>query len=686
MRHQVLAALMLAGLVAVAASPARASAGHLHYFLTCPSTGWAAVFQTFGLSAVDSASAADVLVVCPGIQAPATPDGWLRDGRLLVLEGDASAGASFGFNPSDGDPVDVRNVQDQHQPDLLIVWKDALRLRPTRLPEGARVLARDRWSGLPLMATFRPPQGGGLWVAAPPGDSAYQRFPFLASALLDAGFRPPLRTQALWAFFDSAYRQRADLRFLAKRWREYGIGALHVSAWQHWERDEARDAWLRALIEACHQQGILVYAWFEFPHVSERFWEQHPECREQTALGQDAHLDWRKLINLSDPTCAGRVKQQAADLLAGFAWDGANLAELYYESLHGPANPARLTPMSATIRGRFQKAHGFDPAELFREGSAQHQSRNAEGLARFLDFRRREVAALHVEWLQFLAQASAKAPQPLHLVVTQIDDRFDNAVRDHLAADSNAVLQLMHQHPFTLLVEDPATIWHLGPSRYPNIAQAYAPVTPYPGRIAIDINIFPRYQEVYPTKQQTGMELYRLVHAAAHAFPRVALYFEHTLSAQDLPLLAAAAVAPARLSRDGATVLVESAQPVGLRWEGPALVNGRAWAARDAHTLWLPAGRHRVQPATDDPGLVLQRLSATLKQIRGNGHKVELHYEAESRAIAHLNRQPTRVWVDGEPVALSVWKATEGYYLMLPAGEHLVRMETTNPAPELATQ
>ena len=55
-----------------------------------------------------------------------------------------------------------------------------------------------------------------------------------------------------------------------------------------------------SLIDACHRNGILVYAWLELPHVSEKFWDQHPEWREKTALLQDAQLDWRKLMNLTN--------------------------------------------------------------------------------------------------------------------------------------------------------------------------------------------------------------------------------------------------------------------------------------------------------------------------------------------------------------------------------------------------
>ncbi len=62
----------------------------------------------------------------------------------------------------------------------------------------------------------------------------------------------------------------------------------------YWEPDAERDAYLQRLIDACHRNAIQVYAWVELPHVSERFWNDHPEWREKTAIGQDAHLDWRK--------------------------------------------------------------------------------------------------------------------------------------------------------------------------------------------------------------------------------------------------------------------------------------------------------------------------------------------------------------------------------------------------------
>ncbi len=670
----------LLGILLLCASLVRAAGTQFSYAANCDSPGWAAVFETFSLARVDTPDA-DIRVLCgTASESRAGVDAWLAENRILIVEGGHPLARSFGFVPSGAPALPVRNVKDRLAEELLIVWEKPVEITPTRMPPGARVLMEERWSGMPLVAMLPLPRGALLWVAVGPGERGFDRFPLLANALAEAGFHAPFRSRNLWAFFDSAYRQRVDLDYLAARWERFGIAGLHISAWQHWEPDPAKDAWLRRLIEACHRRGILVYAWMEFPHVSERFWEEHPECREQTALLQDAQLDWRKLIDLGNPACSAIVKQGAASLLNRFSWDGVNLAEIYYESLEGAQNPARFTPMSASTRKAFAEEAGFDPADLFNPESQLHLARNAAGLAQFLVWRQKRIGELHEEWLRFVGSLRGPAGER-HVVVTQIDDQFDGSIRENLGADSRAILSLMYQHPFTFLVEDPATIWHLGPARYTEIARAYAKTTPFPERLAVDINIFPRYQDVYPTKRQTGIELYRLVHAAARAFPRVALYFEHVLATEDLPFLAAAALPEVKAHRTGAKVTVESAGPVGIAWSGPVLVNGNPWAARDEETVWLPQGRHSLERGTEDPPLLLRHLSGELHQLQSAGNRMSFHYRGEARTIATFNQAPEKLWIDDEQIAAPVYEAAQGYYVMLPAGEHLVTVEAARATP-----
>ncbi len=323
---------------------------------------WPVILSSLGL--IDGAESGAGVVVAPSGTVGAAGEWTARvdRGAILILEGESPLAAAFGFRPSAKPPVLVGSVEDVHAPKLRIIWEKALELPVFELPKEARMFARERSNHAPLVAGFRRGEGAVLWIATPPGAHGYERFPYIPQALSDLGLAPPFHSRRLWAFFDSSYRSRVDLDYFAARWREAGISALHVAAWHYWERDPESDEYLRKLIDACHRNSISVYAWFELPHVSEKFWDQHPEWREKTALLQDAQLDWRKLINLTNREAFAAVAAGVSDLCSRFDWDGVNLAELYFESLEGAANPARFTPMNDDVRAEYRREAGVDPA------------------------------------------------------------------------------------------------------------------------------------------------------------------------------------------------------------------------------------------------------------------------------------------------------------------------------------
>jgi hypothetical protein len=577
----------------------------------------------------------------------------VEKGAFLILEGESTVADSFGFRKTT-EHTRIASVADVHRPKLQIVWQSALEMPRFETPGAAQVFARERWTGAPLIAGMRRGAGAVLWVAAPPGAHGYERFPYLLQALADLGLDPPFRSARLWAFFDSAYRARVDLDYFATRWRQAGIAALHVAAWHYFEPDSEGDRYLRRLIEACHRQGILVYAWLELPHVSDKFWNDHPRWREQTALLQDAQLDWRKLMNLQNRDCFRAVSAGVRNLLDRFDWDGANLAELYFESLEGAANPSHFTPMNPEVREEFRALHGSDPLDVFRSRA-------------FLDYRASLARRMQAEWLAELEKARI-THRDLDLVLTHIDDRFDASMRDALGADVSASLPLLQRHSLTFLIEDPATIWHLGPGRYPEIARRYREVAPH--RLAIDINIVDRYQDVYPTKQQTGTELFQLVHLASAAFARVALYFENSLLPPDWSLLPSAAASVTRMERMGEKLVVESPRGVGVPWSGPALVDGDPWPIADEATLWLPPGTHAVEPAGAFTALRVRRFNGELRSARmEKPDAIELAYESSARALAVLNRPPRRLEIDGFDAPLTMAGPET---IALPRGQHLV--------------
>ncbi|HSW49756.1 MAG TPA: hypothetical protein VLH09_06245, partial [Bryobacteraceae bacterium] len=463
--------------------------------------------------------------------------------------------------------------------------------------------------------------------------------------------------------------------YLAERWVAAGIRGLHVAAWHYFEPDAVRDAYLTGLIQACHRRGILVYAWLELPHVSEKFWADHPEWREKTALGADAHLDWRKLMNLANSDCSAAIAAGVEGLLERFDWDGVNLAELYFESLQGYGNPSRFTPMNDDVRRLFREKHGFDARNLFDTSSPDRLERNPGGLRRFLDFRSELARQIQEEWLTRI-EAMRRIRPDLDIVLTHVDDRLDAGMRDAIGADAAALLPLLASRSFTFLVEDPATVWNLGPDRYSRIAAAYAALTPHRDRLAIDLNIVERYQDVYPTKQQAGTELMQLVSEAARVFPRVALYFENSIRPRDVVWLSSAAAAVLRCERQGEGLVVDSPQGAGIRWRGEALLDGRLWPAGDGETLWIPPGLHSIQPAKDRPVARLLDLTGELISADSVPGGVRFAYRSMARAYAVLDALPRRVRINGQTVEPAIFTSQGRFTLRLPRGEHQVEVET----------
>ena len=611
----------------------------------------------------------NVVVIPAGTNAP--PEVWLRkieEGMLVVLEGESELAESLGIRASGKRGV-VRGIVDARRPKLPIIWERGLDLPVFELPAGARIFAVEKWGQAPVMAGVRRGKGAVLWLVTSAGKQGYERFPYALQAMQELGLEAPYSSARLWAFFDTSYRIRADVDYLAVRWRKAGIAALHVAAWHHFEADPEKDAYLKKLIEACHRNAILVYAWLELPHVSERFWDSHPDWREKTAIGQDAHLDWRKLMNLSNPDCERAVAEGVRGLLDRHDWDGVNLAELYFESLEGIANPARFTPMNADVRGRFANEQGFDPAELFST-----RANDAAARRKFLEFRATLAQQMQQKWLGEMAAVRRTKPH-LDLVLTHVDDRFDTRMRDLIGADAARVLPELSKQDFTFLIEDPATIWHLGPQRYPQIAERYKPLTPHQSKLAIDINIVERYQDVYPTKQQTGVELFQLLNLAARAFPRVALYFENSILSEDLPWLPSAASAVTRMEIVAGKTVVDSLHGVGIPWKGPAVVNGRPWPVRDDATLWLPAGAMAVEASAQELPFRVVDFNGHLRSAVAAKGRVEISYQQSSRAIAVLDRKPSVIEIDGANASPIIAAAAGNWTVILPRGQHVVSFQ-----------
>ena len=592
----------------------------------------------------------------------------LAEDHIVILEGTGPAALNLGITTKP-DQLSVRQICDMHGPKMQIIWEQPVTVPVIGLPDGFTVFASEKWKDVPVLAGKRTGHGAILWLATPPGESGIERYPYLLQALVDLGLPIAARGTNLWAFFDTSYRIRADVDYLAQNWRRAGVSVLHVAAWHNVDPDPVQDEYLKKLIEACHRNAILVYAWLELPHVSEKFWADHPAWREKTALGQDAQLDWRKLMNLQNPDCHREVANELGALIREFDWDGVNVAELYFESLEGASSPSRFTPMNEDVRREFERKGGFDPKLLFDPASPFAAARNPEALRKFLNFRAQLASRMQVDWLDVIDRLKSTKPY-LDVVLTHIDDRFEPGIRDALGADIARSLPSIQARRSTLLVEDPATLWNLGPDRYAKLAQKYRELTPDRSQIAVDINIVERYQEVYPTKKQTGVELLELVHEATASFARVALYFENSLEKQDLNLLPAAATTAKTRQTNVDEIEVESGEPTRLAWRGPAEIDGKLWPVQNADSVLAPAGKHRLSAATARSPITISDFNGEVRSAASSARSVELSYASRSRAVAVLGSPVSSVEVDGAPF----WKASGNdnrSSLLLPAGQHV---------------
>jgi hypothetical protein len=630
---------------------------------------WTKIFSSVNVAASANSDAASIIVIGPKAQIDVLK---LAANHIVVVEGDSALARQIGITPTTK-TVSVRHLVDTHAPGMQIVWQQQVPLPISTIPENFQVFARERWTNAPVEAGKRTEHGAILWLATSPGQTGIERYPYVLQALADLGLTLPARATGLWAFFDSSYRIRADSDYLARRWRKSGISVLHVAAWHNVKPDAERDEYLKKLITACHRNAILVYAWLELPHVSEQFWTDHPEWREKTATGQDAALDWRKLMNLQNPDCKAAVADKIKNLLQRFDWDGVNMAELYFESLEGPDNPARFTPMNDDVRKEFEQESGFDPKLLFDPVSSHAMGRDPAGLRRFLDFRASLVSHMQAEWLATVERARSGKPW-LDVVLTQIDDRLEPGIRDALGADIAASLPMIESKKLTLLVEDPAPLWNLGAARYAKLAEEYRNLVPDRQRLAVDINVVERYQDVYPTKKQTGVELFELVHEAAESFPRVALYFENSLERQDLSLLPAAASAAKLSSPVPDELIVDSPQPVRIQWRGPAQIDGVPWPIHTDTEMLIPTGHHTVSTGFAETPVNLIDFNADIQQVVSEKDAIDVSYTSRSRAIAVLGCAASAIEVDGAPFE----KPNDGV-LLLPAGEHILTLHKQVP-------
>lgn len=625
----------------------------------------------------------------------------VQNGANIILERPSQLSAALGILPLERSRL-MKAVTDEYYPTVPITWAVPDTLNDFETEFDYITYASDPALGQPAVIGGEYGQGRYLYWGTlfdPETRGGYGRYPFLPEMLrYQFGLKPLVRREAVEIFFDPGSREEISIEDLIKMWRKNGVRTIYAAGW-HSYRDYTYD--YGRLIELAHQNAMRVYLWLELPHISDRFWLDHPEWREKNALGADADTSgahWRRPMALNLPACREAVMAELRNMLLAHDWDGVNLAELYYVSAAGPAEPRWFTPMNRGFREDFSRRHGYDPGLLFDPSSRRYWQRDARALQAVYHLREEMVNEQIRRFVTLFLQVEAEKKASWEIIVTTLDAAMAPAAAAAVGVNTAAIAALADELPFTLQLEEPPLANPAGPEEYTAMIDRGAASSR--GRIPLaTLNLVDRPQRPgLVTPQITGLELYQTLQQGQERGARLPLNSEASLYEVDSGYLPLALAAATRESLAVAQWCIDAATSVSLlldpKQHPDVLVDGSVWPAYHRGHLILPAGRHTIEPIDRTSSFFkgfwaegrLIALSGELLELQRIVRGIRLRYRSETANWLVLSEKPHAIEVDGIKTAPAMMRGELGYAFALPAGEHRAEIYTTSRTTQVVKQ
>jgi hypothetical protein len=597
--------------------------------------------------------------------------GWIG----LITEGSSALADELGIQ-NESAKTAVRNVKDNFFPDVAIRWDPSPSVIRFAAPAEASYVYEDRTTGWPLVVSCPYGKGTFLYLQTPSDTDTeiYARgaYPHLISHVFRIfQFFPILRRASYDIYFNPAERSEVSIESLVKDWRRTGVDAVYVAAWQvfpDWTYDYQR------LIRLAHTNGMIVYAWFEFPHVNEKLWLDHPEWREKNAMGKDAVVDWRKPMALGDPACFSAVKAEVRRILNAYDFDGVVLNRVGWEIGAGYSDPKNFTPFHPTASGSFKNVHGFAPGKLFDPASRYFWEKNPKAVERFATFRSRLAVERLAEMLSHLEEINRTGRRGWEVIVT-----FDET-RPHCGVSTEDLVSLHQRFDFRLqLATTEERQWRGFSAPYESVQLFIAPSR-------AGNAFYPRAPSSYPT----GTALYERFYRFFSEGKAFSLNSENAFLEIDKGILPLISQSQARIRIHGESLQVETpgtAQVVFGRKKWQTInIDGKTAGSYFHNSLIIPAGVHRISPANDF-GLMKSLLHSDSRLTDNSGKLVEtrilplgleISYHSPRRAAFVVSDKPLTVTIDDKPLNTRIEKGLKGWSIIAPPGTHDVYVKTRN--------
>ncbi|HLX12443.1 MAG TPA: DUF2334 domain-containing protein, partial [Bacteroidota bacterium] len=611
--------------------------------------------------------------------------GFVESGGNIITDGKNDLAEELGVQFASSS-LKVERLRDQLYPEDLLMIRNPETMRRYEVDRNDEILCTDERTEAPVVIGRQ--RGAGKFIFFgmrfdPTSTGGFTRFPYIMEYVQRYfQLRPILRREHLEVYFDPGYRKNISAEDLVKRWVAGGIRIVHVAGWHQYPNGYLYD--YKRIISLCHANGILTYAWLDPPMVSLKFWTDHPEWRELNYRGEQIPQMWRYVMALTDDSCLNAVKAFYRNFLETYDWDGVNLAELYFESATGPANPTLLSPMHPTARLEFKKKSGFDPALLFDSLSQYYWKKNPAAWKQFEDYRVETIVRLHGSLLSLIDSVKIDKPY-LDVILTTMDNIGSPELRPNLGVDAKRLATLSRTHKFTMQIEDPESQWSFDPRRYTKLGRRYAALFGDTLPFMIDLNIYQLRNEnkptQFPTLVQTGIESYHLIRSSAKEVDRFTIYSEGTVRPQDIRMFGFAASAPASIKHTGGGWQIDSPFPVVIdlpnEYQDLLLPQGNRIYSEDG-SYYLPPGQYVVigerQGSTPFqgglPGGTLISLTGKLTKLSVSTRSITFSYESPMRCIASFNHPPFTVIVDDKEYSVQTMQGYRRFSVILPPGKH----------------
>ena len=610
---------------------------------------------------------------------------FVNKGGNLITDTKSDLATEFGFAFTKT-RIQVNKLRDKYYPEESISWRYSELVNKCLVVESDETFCFDQTTDASMVIGRKVGKGKIIYINSrfdPDSPMGYSRYPFVLHYMRKYfETRPIFKRNNLEVYFDPGFRHTFSVENLVKQWVIQGIRIIHVAGWHEYPKytyDYQR------LINLCHANGILVYAWIEPPQVSQKFWKEHPEWREKNYKGDDIQPSWRYPVALTDPQCVVAMTEHYKKLLSTFDFDGVNLAELYFEAGRGFENANLFTPMHATARSDFKKYFGFDPVNLFSPSSSYYWKNNSWAKNAMVNYRINKIDEVYEKILGSI-QYMEKTKPGFKIIVTAMDSFGSPELKEQIGVDMEHILKLQKKFGFMLQVEDPQGLWSTDPMRYIDIGKKYEQLIGDRNKLLLDLNIlsFRKKEEVtpFPTLIQTGTECFWLINAASLGSPRSTIYAESSINPQDMLFLSNAYAAG--LEYDYIDGGYEVKAPYSFFVQMPnevkeIRIDGIPLAPSRNNEYLIPAGTHKITTSKEVVSFSAHELQTRILSFTGNllqvayGQRdVSLTYEADGRALISLNRKPTSVKVDGEEYPCKPLKGNDCFSIYLPEGKHQV--------------